>query len=154
MGLDMYLTARRSYYKNFGALPPKVAEVPEGYVVRSVQTEAVYWRKDNAIHSWFVKNVQDDVDDCGEYGVTGAQLVMLRDLCADLLLSRDIAEVAEKLPPKEGFFFGSYEIDEWYWLGLERTVLKIDRALLAFPTWIDGCDDENAVWDYTYRASW
>ena len=44
-------------------------------------TEIIYWRKANAIHKWFVENVQEGVDDCGEYEVTVEQLTELRDLC-------------------------------------------------------------------------
>ena len=37
--------------------------------------EVGYWRKANQIHKWFVDNVQDGVDDCGEYKVTKEQLI-------------------------------------------------------------------------------
>lgn len=40
-----------------------------------------YWRKANAIHQWFVTNVQDGEDDCKDYYVSREQLKELRDLC-------------------------------------------------------------------------
>ena len=154
MGLDMYLTARRTYYTSFGSAPPKVVEVPDSYVVRAVEVEVVYWRKANAIHAWFVKNVQGDVDQCEAFDITGEQLLALRHLCADLLLNRDLDVAAEKLPPKAGFFFGSTGIDGNYWSDLQYTVASIDKALAAFPAWVDGVHNPDALWDYKYQSSW
>ena len=36
-----------------------------------VRYEVLMWRKANAIHNWFVQNVQKGVDDCGVYGWIG-----------------------------------------------------------------------------------
>ena len=38
-----------------------------------------YWRKANQIHGWFVKNVQNNNDDCGLYEVSIDQIKKLRD---------------------------------------------------------------------------
>lgn len=40
-----------------------------------------YWRKANAIHNWFVENVQNGVDDCGVYEVTKEDLEELLYAC-------------------------------------------------------------------------
>ena len=47
MGLDMWLIKKQ----------------------KSKGVEVAYWRKANAIHGWFVYNIQDGVDDQNEYYV-------------------------------------------------------------------------------------
>lgn len=48
---------------------------------RYIEYTAMYWRKANAIHNWFVQNVQSGNDDCGHYDVSKDDLITLRDLC-------------------------------------------------------------------------
>src|SRR5260221_4638829 len=38
-----------------------------------------YWRKANAIHSWFVQNIQGGVDNCGRYEISWEQIAHLLD---------------------------------------------------------------------------
>jgi len=71
MGLDMYLNARcflrhgEDYFKKVVA-----DQFPDiGMEVQEVIFEAMYWRKANAIHRWFVENVQGGQDDCKPYYV-------------------------------------------------------------------------------------
>jgi hypothetical protein len=33
------------------------------------------------------------------------------------------------LPPREGFFFGGTDIDEWYWNDLKSTIAQLERVL-------------------------
>lgn len=51
----------------------------------TVKLNVGYWRKANAIHQWFVENVQEGVDDCGHYYVKLEQLAELRDICQRIL---------------------------------------------------------------------
>lgn len=157
MGLDMYLEVKR--YVGFGedalkdtlaATAPAdlpISEFGSYYVTYPV----MYWRKANAIHRWFVDNVQNHVDDCGEYRVERSQLVKLRDACKTVLgaWSADRENVAEEvgLIPTTGFFFGNTEMDEWYLNDLSRTAQEISKALDAIP------EDE---WSYVfqYQSSW
>lgn len=45
-----------------------------------------YWRKANAVHKWFVDNIQDGVDDCNYHReVTQQDLEALRDACKEIL---------------------------------------------------------------------
>lgn len=134
MGLDQYLSAERFFWFN----EPK--PVIEGHELKSVRAEAAYWRKANQIHQWFVDNVQDGRDECEEHFVSREQLQELVDLCKEALKTKD----ASLLPPQSGFFFGSTDIDEWYWGDLEQTVEMITKALEAF-------DDK---WEFYYRSSW
>lgn len=51
-----------------------------------VLTEEVgYWRKANAIHNWFVENVQEGIDDCGEYIVEKEDIEDLLETCKNVL---------------------------------------------------------------------
>jgi hypothetical protein len=143
MGLDMYLNAKRFIWYNEEELADTVARVfPElkGRQVKEVIVEAMYWRKANAIHKWFVDNVQEGTDDCGRYWVSREKLQELRDLVQSVLASRD----ASALPPQAGFFFGSTDVDDWYWQDMESTLEGLDQVLEDFPD----------KWDFEYHSSW
>ena len=84
-----------------------------------------YWRKCNQIHGWFVENVQRGEDNCGEYYVSTTKLQELLDLVNTALTKRD----PSLLPPREGFFFGGYDIDEYYWNDLKYTKAQLERVL-------------------------
>lgn len=151
MGLDMYLKAKKNYYKSEynkdkseNEMVEKIAlltglPVPDGSL--SVEVTAVYWRKSNQIHDWFVRNVQDGKDDCGEYYVSRDCLRELLAACNEALVNRNRAD--EILPTSSGFFFGSTEYDEWYWEDIERTAREIKRVL-AFPEDVS----------FNYHSSW
>ena len=125
MGLDMYI------YTNSRILTQKVHEgEPYGEYVTDWYRKAgicMYWRKTNSVHKWFVDHVQDGNDDCGYYSVDYEELEELRDTCRKVLENHGLAE--ELLPPTSGFFFGSDEIDEWYWIDIKRTAEEIDNIL-------------------------
>jgi hypothetical protein len=105
----------------------------------TVSFNAMYWRKANAIHNWFVNNVQGGVDDCRDYYVTETQLKELVSLCQEAIDTQDTT----LLPSVSGFFFGSTEYDEWYWEDLRNTIKGLTEALNKF----DGCD-------FYYQSSW
>lgn len=126
MGLDMYLTARRSGMET----------------VEEEEQEVGYWRKANAIHGWFVENVQDGQDNCNDYDVTREQLVEL--LYAVNTVLSDLSKAKVLLPARQGFFFGSYDYDDWYIENLNDTVKIIDKALSLM--------DEG--WTVSYYSSW
>ena len=86
-----------------------------------------YWRKANAIHRWFVVNVQNGVDDCDFYLVTKEQLETLLDLCKQVSKQPELAP--ELLPTQQGFFFGSIDYDEYYLDQIELTIQQIDEVL-------------------------
>ena len=174
MGLDMYLTKRKYIWSDERAklkvtgLTKKV----DGKKVKEIVFEAGYWRKANAIHQWFVNNVQNGEDDCKEYYVSVEQLQELLQLCRQVLKiaktkkgkiqngSRatkagwepimeegftvtNPEDLAELLPTSSGFFFGSTDYDQYYLDDIKETVKIIDEAL---------ADDMNG--DFYYRSSW
>lgn len=151
MGLDMYLTAKwhLSTYNmkdakliaGIKALDFGVSDL-EPIEPTSVGFEAMYWRKANGIHAWFVANVQDGTDDCKEYYVCTEQLTTLRDICSQVIADQTLAE--KLLPGHTGFFFGGTDIDEYYMDALSYTVERLD-VILASPK-----DDLN----FYYQSSW
>ncbi len=156
MGLDMYLY-RKTYIGTCGERRPKIEldDLPhiDATKICEVREEAGYWRKANHIHKWFVDNVQDGVDDCGDYYVSEAKLKELRDACAAVLA--DPCRASELLPTQSGFFFGSTAYGEWYIEDTKHTVDIIDSILAdsekiaSIPR--DGC--YISVW-YEYHSSW
>lgn len=143
MGLDMFLHAKRYLGYNEDEIASKVAEqFPElkGKRVKEVIVEAMYWRKANAIHKWFVDNIQDGTDDCGYYYVSRRSIEALRDLILEALETKN----SKLLPPQAGFFFGSTDLDEWYWDDLVDTANSLAKVL----------DDFDDRWDFEYHSSW
>lgn len=160
MGLDMYLTANVSPGFNTSQIAPEFAtalnvavtsarkafHLPESQDWNiSLNIEIAYWRKVNAVHKWFVDNVQDGNDNCERYYVSFDQLSELVDTCRKVL--EDNSRAGELLPPTEGFFFGGTDLDEWYFQGLEYTVLQLGPLVAA------GAPDIMNVGFY-YQSSW
>jgi len=164
MGLDMYLNAKKYISKIDWEATNKLEDLGDGYAVHeqfndiirtaemedfpltdihglSVEVGVAYWRKVNAVHAWFVQNVQSGEDNCRDYYVSTDNLKELLGICQLVLGNRD----PSLLPPSEGFFFGGTEIDEWYWKGIESTIEQIN-AILSMP------DFEN--YSLYYQSSW
>lgn len=152
MGLDMYLGAR-THCGSSDFVPPDekiqfsllakefVAEqlvCPE-FKFAKVEFVAIYWRKSNQIHRWFVDNVQGGCDNCAFYHVDTKQLNELEALCLKALETKD----PELLPPLGGCFFGSTDVDEDYWGDIEYT-LKALRRIKPFSN----------RFDFEYHSSW
>jgi hypothetical protein len=179
MGLDMYLYRREwipfdhrgsvRLVRTDTAVEEK-APAPLGELTYAL-FQVAYWRKANAIHRWFVENVQDGVDNCASYYVSRSQLETLKDLCAKVLAASRLVEgvvtngyhykngtkepihelgrvladaesAQELLPTQDGFFFGSTDYDEWYYDDIRDT-----RDQLA--TVLAGTAD-----DFVYWSSW
>lgn len=131
MGLDMYLNEK--IITNIDCDDDEFFEYEDSFCgKRKIQKNKVccielrheYWRKANAIHNWFVENVQNGVDDCKEYQVSYEKLCVLKYVCEKSLDSLEFAR--ENLPTKDGFFFGSMEYDEYYYECLKSTIKTID----------------------------
>jgi hypothetical protein len=165
MGLDMYLHAKKYVSQNtdidpdgntyedilavMGITPMDLGSPDWGSL--SVSVQVMYWRKANAIHDWFVKNVQDGEDDCRSYEVGREQLAELRTACERVLADHDLA--TELLPPADGFFFGGTELDEWYFGSIEDTKKALDK-LLDPKSPFSGNPDTLRGWWFEYRSSW
>jgi hypothetical protein len=141
MGLDMYLNAKRYFWTKEEA--PKIEGVPEGYAVGAIDIDVAYWRKANAIHQWFVENVQEGEDDCQAYGVTRDDMKALVDTCK--LVIAEPEKAPELLPTQEGFFFGDTDYDEYYFECLHDTVKQLESILAGF---------NSDHWFFEYKSSW
>ena len=106
-----------------------------------VSVNVAYWRKSNQIHNWFVINVQRGEDDCGEYYVSHNKLKELVNTCTLAITNKD----PNLLPPREGFFFGSTDVDEYYWADIMDTITQLQPIL-------DRPDFENL--SFFYQSSW
>ena len=154
MGLDMYLSAKKYMSRYFDEKDSeRINSINElfgiegdeenDYGAQEVIFRAAYWRKANAIHQWFVDNVQDGQDDCGQYEVSREQLESLMKICEQILAKPKVA--IELLPTRSGFFFGSTEYDDWYMGDIQFTADRI-KKILEEPTF-DKCD-------FYYQSSW
>jgi hypothetical protein len=113
--------------------------------VNVVEAEFAYWRKANAIHNWFVKNVQDGEDDCKEAYLEKVNLEKLLYVINEVL--EDHSKAEKLLPSTNGFFFGSTDYDSRYFNDLEYTKETISKIL-------DKWDTDYKNWDFYYQSSW
>ena len=184
MGLDMYLS-KKVNVQNWESMPE--AERYQISVLRGGQTvsatyinpericylveEVGYWRKANAIHQWFVENVQKGVDDCGTYIVSREKLTELLGKVEHVLEASEVVPgtvtngyriegnqetpitqpgqivkndqlAKELLPTQPGSCFGSVDYDEGYVNDMYRTRDIVTQALA----------DELA--EFEYSSSW
>lgn len=89
--------------------------------------EIGYWRKANAIHRWFVKNIQNNNDDCKCYNLSKENIINLKELCIKVKNDKQLA--CKLLPTQSGFFFGSTEYNEDYFDDLEETIKICNKVL-------------------------
>lgn len=171
---EVYIGAHWDYRKISGHIELKKDGVVLNTPVANIESivyRVITWRKSNQIHKWFVDNVQGGVDDCDTYTVATDQLKELLDLCNQVLkildevkynidndddydddtiafaldkLSPDNLAILDGLHPQAGFFFGSTEIDEWYYRDVKYTVDALSD--LDF--------EDNVYTTYTYTSSW
>lgn len=134
---------------------PGVTVPPEyipNFPSRTMTVPLMYWRKSNQIHRWFVREVQEGVDQCQTAYVDPDKLRELRDLCRKVLEARagpDGESVAKLLLPTEsGFFFGGVEYDEYYYKDLEDTLDALDRLLADYDAGL------LKGWSIEYHSSW
>ena len=143
MGLDMYLSGYKYLWRDDDTRQKVKKQLKSSYDPKYVVLELLYWRKANAIHKWFVDNVQEGEDDCKEHLVSINDLKQLLSVVNSVLQDTSLAE--QLLPPVVGFFFGSTAVDEWYWKDLEYTRDRLNE-LLSSP------DIEEL--DIYYQSSW
>lgn len=112
-----------------------------------VTEEMIVWRKANQIHNWFVKNVQDNNDDCKEYNVSIIDLQNLLDTCKKVL--EDNTKAPKLLPCTEGFFFGSTDYGEYYFDDVQWTAEELEKIIEDYNTKRGDLSQY-----FTYESSW
>lgn len=134
--------------------------------VTYIEENVAYWRKFNALHNWFIQ-LSGREDDCSPIYVSKEALESLLNTLEEVLNVLDNSEVVlnsetymsgeiytykvykcadkieELLPPTEGFFFGSTDIDEYYYNQVRNTIVIIKNEL---------ANSHNA--EFYYQASW
>lgn len=120
MGLDMWLDKRNK---------------------DGTRKNIIDWRKANQIHGYFAE-VLGYTENCNSFEVTKEQLQELLNVINKVLNSEEMAQ--ELLPTCAGFFFGSYEYNEYYFNELVITSKKLTQELK------NAKDDDI----YYYTASW
>jgi hypothetical protein len=198
MGLDMYLT-RKIYFGgeyehrniSFGNLKENEEKLVIKQDIVNYQTKEVvktktislstkdinriesrvgYWRKANAIHKWFVDNVQNGEDDCSEYYVSKEKLIELYDTCIQVMAIKekiltyvddeksitdekikkdDLEKLVELLPYQRGFFFGSTNYDEYYFQDVEDTIEICNKCLNELKN-----NENTFMSEFYYQSSW
>lgn len=160
MGLDQYLYAKIAYSpaewrgeesnKAFDTITEMTGIKPfikADYPLAEVSVNIGYWRKENAIHNWFVQNCQDGNDDCRESYVSREQLEELKRVCEIVIMDKGLLDTDETahqlLPTASGFFFGTTDYDEWYYKGLQDTI-DIVTSALEMPQ----------EYSFSYQSSW
>ena len=163
-----------AFYKRFYAMKYYNWDTEHKYGRMMISEAIAGWRKANAIHRWFVENVQDGEDDCDIYEVPKEQLEELLGICITIRDASTMekgwvhngdrlangmmcpnyeegeyivnAEIAEELLPTQGgFFFGGTDYDQWYMDDIKYTIDVLDKVLKE-------TDFETQM--IAYRSSW
>lgn len=129
------------FYSGFYKKKYQDWDAAKQYGYYRISDEIGYWRKANCIHNWFVNNVQNGVDDCGNYEVSKNNLEKLLSICTqvkeiatlkdlpDRKVIENAYEVAAILPSCNGFFFGSTDYDEYYLQDIDYTIEVLEKVL-------------------------
>ena len=152
MGLDMYLSAKKYLWSlndedkhlqeainELIDLEPTMRSRFRGcsLLVKGIEIEAMYWRKAYEIHNWFIKEIQNGVDDCGEYFVPHYRIQDLISLCRKAIDEKDSTLLGKDVTHDEG--------DQWFWDNLKHTVEELTIALYALP---------ESHYSLYYQSSW
>ena len=154
MGLDSYLTKKTYIGAEYDHRNVEVKAVDitiDGKPVKInakklsyIEEAAMYWRKANHIHQWFVNNCQGGEDDCRTADVSLDDLKKLLDVCK--AVQADHTKAPELLPTQSGFFFGGTDYDEYYFQSIDNTVIELEELIANH--------DEDMDIDYSYHSSW
>lgn len=117
--------------------------------IKYVVEEIGYWRKANAIHRWFVDNVQNGVDNCEDYRVKIDQLEDLLKTCKEV--KKNIEKGEDLLPTQGGFFFGGTEYDSDYIHDIDNTIAIIEDLYVTDSEGNTRLDDGDGIY---YSSSW
>lgn len=172
MGLDMYLY-KKTYVKNWDfkednpkhfvsvKLDGKMRQDIKPERVTYIEEEVAYWRKFNALHGYIVENHAGGVDECQDIRLELSDLELILETLKEVIKSKPnedgvVTEGApnpeDLLPPTEGFFFGSNEVDEYYYEEVESTIEELQKLIDE----VSVANEEYGLWgsEFIYRASW
>lgn len=142
MGLDMYLQTVKTEH----SYPDGTPEAPyQGRHITHITKEDVgYFRKFNALHGYISATATPyGIENCQDVYLSAEYIEETLEMLKDLKAHPE--KVAEVLPPTDGFFFGSQEVDEYYWQ-------NVDDAIETFQRILDTVDFTKV--DVIYYAWW
>lgn len=149
MGLDMYLKGRIYVGANYehnnvnGVIyltkNGEELDIPFNKIT-DISIDLGYWRKANAIHGYIVDNFAGGEDDCRDIYLNSDNLKELLKRCKLVQENPDLAP--DLLPTKQGFFFGNYEYNDYYFQDIKDTIEIIENAL------------KHKNVSYIYQSSW
>ncbi len=168
MGLDMYFS-RRTYVSSFRStrdadgkwgerdvnnMELKFDDADLSHInlknVRYIEELFGEFRKFNALHAYVVDNFGGGKDECQIIYLDIDDIIQIQEVLSLVKESLSIGDkviAGQTLPPSEGFFFGSTDIDEWYENDVKEAVEVFGKVIEEHS--IVG---HNA--SYTYQASW
>ena len=114
----------------------------------------ITWRKANAIHKFFVDEVQKGNDNCERHYVPRETLQELLDRITTILdiktpVAREM-KAEELLPTQSGFFFGTEEYDDWYYEDLEETKKTLEKVF----EYEENAEAGKCFDSFYYQSSW
>ena len=154
MGLDQFLKLKlrvpiEDIEKTIGTdIFTKILPINFSILYKSVSIDVTvaYWRKANQIHRWFLKLAEDDQQHTIDIKTTD-----LRCLYTDILhVLRNKEDAPNILPVMHGFFFGSYNYDDYYFALLDEAKRSLEGVFLI----IDALREKKIAFDVYYYASW
>lgn len=140
MGLDMYFYKKNTKFEH----PNATQENPfaGNHRITTVLDEVGYFRKFNALHAHIVNQFAEGVDVCQEIPLSKEDVFTILETLTTI---RDDHSQVYLMPPTGGFFFGSTDVDEWYFRA-------INSAIEMFGKFLVEIDFETE--ELVYQASW
>lgn len=77
-----------------------------------------YFRKVNCLHGYFDRKY--NIDNFEYQKIDMEDIKYLNQITEQILKTKDIDYAKENLPTYEGFFFGSYDYDEYYFMDIQE----------------------------------
>lgn len=152
MGLDQFINA--NIYVPVKKIKDAVADTPA--IAKHVDTEGngaivrvqiAQFRKFNALHG-YIESKGGKIENLQDVPINNLLEELYYD-CKQILATKDSkdgnADAIDRMPPTAGFFFGSTEVDGWYYKDVKEL-----HDLLADIVGLG--DNENVT--FTYRAWW
>ena len=122
-------TAKKTYDLSDVELAEKLAplqrernELHDEIIASDPRTEIAYFRKVNFLMTYFGYE-----GNCEYKLIEKAEVEELIDRCKKVLDNHELA--GELLPTASGFFFGSTNYDDWYFLDVENVRMTFERML-------------------------
>ena len=116
------------------------------YFHRNRSTEVGYFRKVNFLVSFFEESLQEEIQNLHKIVVYKDNIEELLERCNQVL--KDHSKAEELLPTRPGFYFGTYEYDEYYFEDVKQVRDYCQEILLPLFDKID--PDEYITFEIWY----